>query len=79
LDWTTPHAAAYSTAQLDSVVMPIASDEHGQASQAAPQPESTDEASFTAPTMWTEEEARFTPIDIEAVSVEETTTSEASA
>jgi hypothetical protein len=79
LDWTTPHAAAYSTAQLDSVVMPIASDEHGQASQAAAQPESTDEASFTAPTMWTEEEARFTPIDIEAVSVEETTTTEVGA
>jgi len=114
LDWTTPLAAGYSTAQLDSVVMPIGADEHvtedavevlpqpesredsNVASTAAmwtenqtSQPETPEEDSFTAPAMWTEEEtptseegagftaamwtgdeARFTPIDIEAVAVE---------
>jgi hypothetical protein len=35
------------------------------------QPEDTEQIGFATSTMWTEEEARFTPIDIEAVSVEE--------
>lgn len=81
LDWTTPRAAAYSTAQLDSVVMPIGAAEYlaENTVEEAPQPEGTEEASFTTPTMWTEEEARFTPIDIEAVSVEEASAGEISA
>ncbi len=147
LNWTTPRAAAYSTAQLDSVVMPMdaaeflaantveeapqpeSTDEASFTSAAmwtekeapqpesteettftsttmwaeeeaprpetteeasvttpamwteekAPQPERTEEASFTTPAMWTEEEARFTPIDIEAVSVKEASAEEISA
>lgn len=73
LDWTTPRAAAYSTAQLDSVVMPADAAEYlaENAVEETPQPESAEEATFKTPAMWTEEEARFTPIDIEAVSVEE--------
>lgn len=72
-DWTTPHAGAYSTAQLDSVMMPVGTEaylsEHSL--KEAKQPEASPEASFSTPTMWTEEETRFTPIDIEAVPVEE--------
>ncbi len=82
LDWTTPRAAAYSTGQLDSVVMPIGSPEYlasHSAGEPAQQPESTEQASFTTPTTWTEEEARFVPIDIEAVAVNEALTEESSA
>ena len=73
-DWTTPRAASYSTAQLDSVVMPI--DAAGYAaensgSEEAQQAENIGEARFTGPASWTEEEARFTPIDIEGVAVED--------
>ena len=74
-DWTTPRAASYSTAQLDSVVMPIDAAEslaENVAGEGATQPENAEEASFTTPVTWTEEEAVFTPIDIEAVAVEET-------
>ena len=74
-DWTSPHAGAYSTAQLDSVVMPIetaaylAQNSLGE----APQSEAPQEASFTPSPKWTEEEAQFAAIDIEAVSVDEHT------
>jgi hypothetical protein len=74
LDWTTPRAAAYSTAQLDSVVMPIDTAAYlaeNSGGEDAQQAENTEEASFTTATMWTEEEARFTAMDIEAVAVEE--------
>jgi CheY-like chemotaxis protein len=74
LDWTTPRAAAYSTAQLDSVVMPIDTAAYlaeNSGGEDAQQAANTEEATFTTATMWTEEEARFTPIDIEAVAVEE--------
>lgn len=74
LDWTTPRAAAYSTAQLDSVVMPIDTAAYlaeNSGGEDAQQAENTEEATFTTATMWTEEEARFSPIDIEAVAVEE--------
>jgi CheY-like chemotaxis protein len=72
-DWTTLHAASYSTAQLDSVVMPLETEYAGEnsGSQGAQRIESSAEASFTAPGSWTEEEARFTPIDIEAVAVDD--------
>ena len=75
LDWTTPRAVSYSTAQLDSVAMPIEAAEYlaeHSVREDRQQAENQEEASFATPTMWTEEETRFTPIDIEAVSVEET-------
>ena len=73
LDWTTPRAAAYSTAQLDSVGMPIDGGGHlaeNSAGENAQQTEKAEEATFATSTMWTQEEARFTPIDIEATAVE---------
>lgn len=82
LDWTTPRAAAYSTAQLDSVVMPIDTAAYlaeNSGGEDAQQAENTEEATFTTATMWTEEEARFTPIDIEAVAVEEASAEQISA
>ncbi len=81
MDWTTPRAATYSTAQLESVVMPINSAEYvAETSEHPSAPEAgTQEASFTTATMWTEDEARFTPIDIEAVAVEENKAHEVSA
>jgi CheY-like chemotaxis protein len=72
-DWTTPRAASYSTAQLESVVMPVdtgwAAEDSG--SEEAQQPENTSEAAFRTPASWSEEEARFSPIDIEGVAVED--------
>ena len=73
MNWTSPRAGVYSTAQLDSVVMPVGAAEYlaeNSFDQPA-QPEETEQVGFASSTMWTEEEARFTPIDIEAVSVEE--------
>jgi hypothetical protein len=73
MNWTSPRAGVYSTAQLDSVVMPVGAAEYlAESSFDQPaQPEETEQVGFATSTMWTEEEARFTPIDIEAVSVEE--------
>jgi CheY-like chemotaxis protein len=73
MNWTSPRAGVYSTAQLDSVVMPVGAAEYlAENSFDRPaQPEETEQVGFASSTMWTEEEARFTPIDIEAVSVEE--------
>lgn len=74
LDRTPPLAASYSTTQLDTVAMPTDTVEYlaKQSTDAdAQQTDNTEEASFTAPATWTEEEARFTPIDIEAVAVED--------
>lgn len=71
-DWTSPRAGAYSTAQLDSVVMPIEAAaflKQMSAEESAPSPEV--EATFSTPAPWSEEEARFTAIDIEAVSIDE--------
>src|SRR6185369_305834 len=72
-DWTSPHAGAYSTAQLDSVVMPIETAAYlaQHSLSEAPQSEAPQEASFTPSPRWTEEEAQFAAIDIEAVSVDE--------
>jgi CheY-like chemotaxis protein len=76
LDWTSPHAGSFSTAQLDSVVMPIGADEYiPQKAQVAEEPATeSDETAFKP--MWTEEETRFTPIDIEAVAIEDTASEE---
>ena len=82
LDWTTPRAAAYSTAQLDSVGMPVDVAEHLAETSADEKPQQTEkaeEASFATSTTWTEEEARFTPIDIEAAEVEAASAEEVSA
>lgn len=72
-DWTSPRAGAYSTAQLDSVVMPMESSAYlGQDSpKESERSEASQQASFTPPARWTEEEARFAAIDIEAVPVDE--------
>jgi CheY-like chemotaxis protein len=81
LDWTTPHAASYSTAQLDSVVMPIEAVEYlaeSSTPEALPQAEKAEEATFNSTSMWTEEETRFTPIDIEAVAVKDVSAEEIS-
>ena len=82
LDWTTPRAAAYSTAQLDSVGMPVDVAEHLAETSADEKPQQTEkakEASFATSTTWTQEEARFTPIDIEAAEVEAGSAEEVSA
>jgi len=82
LDWTTPRAAAYSTAQLDSVGMPVDVGEHLAETSADEKPQHTEkaeEASFATSTTWTEEEARFTPIDIEAAEAEAGSAEEVSA
>lgn len=72
LDWTTPLAASYSTAQLDSVgTTADGAKLEATGDEAAPVEKTGEETSFTAARMWTEEEARFTPIDIEAVGVDE--------
>ncbi|HWP42706.1 MAG TPA: hypothetical protein VNO14_05690, partial [Blastocatellia bacterium] len=44
--------------------------EHEQAAEAAP-PGEMDDEKFSSAAMWSEEETRFTPIDIEAVAVSE--------
>ena len=67
-DRTTPNAASYSTAQLDPVVVPIDTIEQVSPSSVGEdthQPQGGEVASFTAPAAWPEEEARFTPIDVE--------------
>ena len=72
-DWTTPKAGSYSTAQLDSVVMPIDAAAYlaRMSEESAPSSEVVQEASFSTPAPWSEEEARFTAIDIEAVPIDE--------
>jgi CheY-like chemotaxis protein len=82
LDWTTPRAAAYSTAQLDSVGMPVDVAGHPaetSADEKPPQTAKAEEASFATSATWTEDEARFTPIDIEAAEVEAASAEEVSA
>ena len=67
--WTTPNAAAYSTPELDPVGTPVETAEQVAPSSVGEdthQPQSAEEASFTAPAAaWHEEEAHFTPIDVE--------------
>jgi CheY-like chemotaxis protein len=74
-DWTSPRPGAYSTAQLDSIEMPADAAQY----VATNSQESDTKAAKDAPPpslantgIWSEEEARFTPIDIEAVAIEET-------
>lgn len=81
-DWTTPRAASYSTAQLDSVVMPVDASGYvaeDSGSEEAQQPENTRQISFRTSASWSEEEARFTPIDIEGVAVEDAPLGDSSA
>lgn len=80
LEWTTPRAASYSTAQLETVGTPA----DGVLAEATGDPgmpveKTSEETGSTAARMWTEEEARFTPIDIEAVGVDEVPEKEMSA
>ena len=77
LDWTTPHAAAQSTAELDAAVMPV---QHEQVAETAVVPDpvitkTSDDNSFTAGHTWADEETHFSPIDIEAVAVEDSSDS----
>lgn len=73
MDWTSPHAGAYSTAQLDSVVMPIETANYlaQHSAKDSIRSEVSHEASFAPPTRWTEDEAQFAAIDIEAVPIDE--------
>ncbi|MEK6321319.1 MAG: response regulator [Acidobacteriota bacterium] len=74
LDWASPSADNYSTAQLDSVLMPIDTAEQlpeNNAGNDTQQADNTQEASFESAKFWPEEEARFTAIDIEAFPVED--------
>jgi CheY-like chemotaxis protein len=74
LDWTSPRAGVYSTAQLDSVMMPIDTAEYLRAhspNNDAQQAVNTEEAAFETAALWPEGEARFSAIDIEAFPVEE--------
>ena len=72
-DWTSPHPEAYSTAQLDSIEMPaqvaqyLAGNSEVSDAEAAPH---FQQPSFSTGEFFAEE-VRFTPIDIEAVAVEE--------
>lgn len=73
-DWTSPRPEAYSTAQLDSIEMPadvaqyLAANSEPTETQAA---QHSQRSAVSTGEIWTEEEARFTPIDIEAVAVED--------
>lgn len=73
MNWTSPRSGVYSTAQLDSVVMPVGAAEYlaENSFDQTTKSEETEQVGFATSAMWAEEEARFTPIDIEAVSVEE--------
>ena len=70
-DWTTPHAATQSTAELESLVMPVETHEAQTEAPVAADPVMTE--TKEAVHRWTDEETRFTPIDIEAVAVEDAT------
>jgi CheY-like chemotaxis protein len=70
LNWTSSRAGVYSTAQLDSVVMPEASADY-LAEKSFDESKENGHLSFASSSTWSEVEARFTPIDIEAVAVEE--------
>lgn len=73
-EWTSPKAGVYSTAQLDSVRMPIETRDFIATSSENNDLRSDDnqeEPGFESARAWTDEEARFTPIDIEAFPVDE--------
>ncbi|HXF41898.1 MAG TPA: response regulator [Blastocatellia bacterium] len=73
LDWTSPHARSYSTAQLDSVVMSVEAREHIEVASARDNGHAPAEVEtgFASSAM-AEEEAHFAPIDIEAAEVIQT-------
>jgi hypothetical protein len=68
MQWDEP--AAIRSEPLDSAVMDEPAKSAEQFAE-APADQSVVEGSFTSSAMWTEEETRFTPIDIEAAAVEE--------
>jgi hypothetical protein len=74
LDWTSPHARSYSTAQLDSTVMSIDAREHIEVASARDNGHAPVEVEtgFASSGMAEEEEAHFAPIDIEAAEVIQT-------
>jgi CheY-like chemotaxis protein len=76
-DWTSPRPEAYSTAQLDSIEMPpdvaqylTANSEVSEVSEAKAA-HHLQQPTFSTDVLFVEEEARFSPIDIEAFAVEE--------
>jgi len=73
LDWTSPHARSYSTAQLDSDVMSVEAREHIEVASARDNGHAPVEVEtgFASSAM-AEEEAHFAPIDIEAAEVIQT-------
>ena len=73
LDWTSPQARSYSTAQLDSTVMSIEAREHIEVASARDNGHAPVEVEtgFASSAM-AEEEAHFAPIDIEAAEVIQT-------
>lgn len=78
LDWTTPRAATQSTAELDAAVMAVHQEQVAETA-VLPDPvvtKTSDDNSFTAGHMWADEETHFTPIDIEAVAVEDSSDTE---
>ncbi|MFY9556480.1 MAG: response regulator [Blastocatellia bacterium] len=73
-DWTSPDPGAYSTAQLESVMMPIdaeASPSESSAGNGTQHSEDSQGVSFSTGPTWTEGEPRFAPIDGEAESLED--------
>lgn len=75
LDWTSPHARSYSTAQLDSVVMSIEAREHIEGASVRDNghaPVEVETGFANSPIAEEEEEAHFAPIDIEAAEVIQT-------
>ncbi|HKA21107.1 MAG TPA: response regulator [Blastocatellia bacterium] len=73
LDWTTPHATTQSTAELDASVMSIHQEQYADTA-VVPDPvitKTSDDSTLTAAHNWADEETRFSPIDIEAVAVED--------
>jgi CheY-like chemotaxis protein len=74
LDWTSPRARSYSTAQLDSTVMSIEAREHIDVESVRDNGHAPVdvETGFASSAMAVEEEAHFAPIDIEAAEVIQT-------
>lgn len=74
LDWTSPQARSYSTAQLDTVVMSIEAREHvdGVSVRDNGHAPVEVETGFASSAMAVEEEVHFAPIDIEAAEVIQT-------
>jgi len=68
--WATPHATE-GTENFDSTAMPVLNAIPNDYSPIEPEPVMSEPTSDPSGAMWTEEETRFTPIDIEAVALED--------